>query len=172
MTTALKAVAGPAWTWGDRIRKVRREIARVSQGNMAQMIGVNTATLSSWEGNRATPHRLVAEPLAQQIEEMFPGRVTAAWLLGQEDNGPHPGRTADGNREPNYLDLIENLLPRMDSNHQPPGGSITPGQTAILRSVSTSYPTRQTYSRQSNLRVQPFRSQLVVQDLATGRVAR
>jgi hypothetical protein len=117
---------------------------------MAHRLGVNTATLSSWEGNRATPHRTVAERLAHKMEELFPGKVTAAWLLGQEPGDPEasPVGTAGITRDPNYVDLIENpWLPRMDSNHQPPDGSVLAGQSPEVLSVSRSRQIRQLEDR-------------------------
>lgn len=130
MNTAYALAVGPAWTWGDRLRKVRRDIAGISQGDLAALLGVNTATLSSWEGNRATPHRMVAESLANRIEELFPGRVTAAWLLGVE---PQPGhsRSVGEDDEPNFIQLSEGWLPRMDSNHQPCDWRSNAAKTAV-----------------------------------------
>ena len=122
-TAAVRAV-GPAWSFGDKLRKVRRDIAGMSQTQMADLLAVNPATYSAWEGGRAKPQPRVAEALAQRLEVRFAGQVSAAWLLGY-----HPV-TAYSQGSPTYLWLIGEepagqshdvgLLPRMDSNHQPP----------------------------------------------------
>jgi DNA-binding XRE family transcriptional regulator len=131
---------GPAWTWGDRIRKVRRDIAKVSQEGMAEVIGVNVATLSSWEGNRAQPYLRLAERIARRVEELFPDKVSAAWLLGQGADDPVPVERpvqARASGEPTYVDLTELAwLPRMDSNHQPPDCCPRAGQRAGCGHVS------------------------------------
>ena len=101
MTAASSAdQAGPEWDWADRLRKIRRTIACVSQGEMATMLGVKPATYSAWEGGRNHPPMRLAFQVAQRIEQCFPGRVTATWVLGLDT-------------------LTGGSLPRMDSNHQP-----------------------------------------------------
>ena len=112
------ATIGPQWSFGDKLRKIRREVARVSQADMAKILEVNPATYSAWEGGRSKPPKRLAEVVAGRIEGRFPGRVSAAWVLGY-----HP---AGKGGEPSYLALVgeqgseeEGLLPRMDSNHQP-----------------------------------------------------
>ena len=92
--------AGPTWDWADRLRKIRRSVACMSQAQMAALVGVKPPTYSAWEGGRNQPSLRTAYTVAQIIEQSFPGRVTAAWVLG-----------FDAGSEP--------LLPRMDSNHQP-----------------------------------------------------
>ena len=91
-------VIGPRWDWGDRLRKIRRSIAHANQLQMAEIVGVRPATYSAWEGGRNEPSLTVARAIAERLERTYPGQVTAAWVLGAETR-----------------------LPRMDSNHQPPG---------------------------------------------------
>ena len=95
--------AGPTWDWADRLRKIRRSVAGMSQAQMAALVGVKPPTYSAWEGGRNQPSLRTAYTVAQIIEQTFPGKVSAGWVLG--------------------LDAIdaasESLLPRMDSNHQP-----------------------------------------------------
>jgi DNA-binding XRE family transcriptional regulator len=115
---------GPAWDWCDRMRKIRRDIAHMSQEQMAELLEMRAATYSAWEGGRAKPHRKLAERVALRIEERFAGQVSAAWVLGYRIGDPTPGPAS-------YLHLIgedDDLLPRMDSNHQPCGQRFDAGQ--------------------------------------------
>ncbi len=121
---------------------------------MAEMIGVNTATLSSWEGNRAQPYLRLAERIARQLEGLFPDRVSAAWLLGQGADEPVPVERpvqARVSGEPTYVDLAElTWLPRMDSNHQPPDCCPAAVQRARSRHVigsTLSYRSEREHSR-------------------------
>lgn len=87
------------WDWSDRIRKVRR-VAGLSQREMARLAGVRPSTWSAWEAGRNAPRdgeaRRVAGALAGALA------VSPQWLLGLPDQ------------------QLYALLPRMDSNHQPP----------------------------------------------------
>lgn len=98
-----RTCVGPQWSLGDRLRKVRRDVAGISQAEMAELLEVPTPTYGTWEGNRALPNRRVAEWVARRVEETFPGQVSASWVLGLDTIGAG----------------TEVLLPRMDSNHQP-----------------------------------------------------
>lgn len=103
MTVTVGLDVGPQWDWGDRLRKIRRSIADVSQSEMARIVGVKTPTYGAWESGRNQPGYKLALQVARRLEAKFPGQVTAAWVLGQA------------------VDLHESaMLPRMDSNHQPP----------------------------------------------------
>ena len=88
------------WDWADRIRKVRR-VAGLTQADMARVAGVRAATWSAWESGRNIPVPDTAERVADRIAARFP--VSADWLLG---------------RQPDLQ--LSVLLPRMESNHQPP----------------------------------------------------
>ena len=113
MTTTLIAgpVVGPRWEWGDRMRKIRRSVANLSQPQMAAMIGIRATTYAAWEAGRTQPSYRIAQAVAQRIESQYPDRVSAAWVLGVG------GETADEEILP--LAVNHKLLPRMDSNHQP-----------------------------------------------------
>ena len=102
--TAANSVVGPVWDWADRLRKIRRTVACVSQADMAALLGVKPATYSAWEGGRHEPPMRVAFDVARRLEQHFPGRITAAWVLGLDSEDSES----------------RGLLPRMDSNHQPP----------------------------------------------------
>ena len=112
---------GPQWSWGDRLRKVRRDVAGLGQSDMAALVGVPTPTYGTWEADRATPQQMVMELVASRIAAKFPERVSAAWLMGYGADNPTPPDGAG--RTDAYLYLIgeheEAPLPRMDSNHQP-----------------------------------------------------
>ena len=98
-------IVGPQWDWGDRMRKIRRSVAMLSQSEMAKLLGVKTPTYGAWEGGRNAPSLTLAYRVAKILEDAYPGRVSAGWVLGLDS-----------------IDAAsEALLPRMDSNHQPCG---------------------------------------------------
>lgn len=76
------------WTFGDRIRKIRRAV-NVSQGEFADAIGRTRESLSTWESGRIdAPRDVVA--IAKRIELAY--GVPASWTLGLETkNAPGPG---------------------------------------------------------------------------------
>ena len=94
----------PTWSFGDRIRKAR-DIADLNQHDFAAAIGVPDGSLANWETDRSKPRDIVA--VAKRVEMLT--RIPAAWMLGVDDTNPPPDG-GDGGL----------LLPRMDSNHQPP----------------------------------------------------
>jgi len=77
-----RATYVPRWTWGDRVRKVRRDL-KLEQEQFARMIGVTQKTLASWETGARTPRDSVA--LAQTIEAQT--GVPAIWMLGLDEPG-------------------------------------------------------------------------------------
>ena len=97
-------IVGPQWNWGDRMRKIRRSVAKLSQEDMASLLGVKTPTYGAWEGGRNEPTLKLAYKVAHILEDAYPGQVSAGWVLGLDT-----------------IDAEQALLPRMDSNHQPPG---------------------------------------------------
>lgn len=105
MTTAVSTSANPEFDFSDRLRKVRRTVAKMTQTEMAAELNVTRARYEAWESGRNTPEDIVA--VAKRIEFRWRGQVTAAWMLGVDDTPPSPPA---GEQE----------LPRMDSNHQPP----------------------------------------------------
>jgi transcriptional regulator with XRE-family HTH domain len=79
----------PAWTLGDRLRKVRRD-AGYSAKDFAQVLGVNVSSLAHYETDRARPRDLV--DLAQRVQAVT--GVPASWVLGLDDTcstEPRPG---------------------------------------------------------------------------------
>jgi DNA-binding XRE family transcriptional regulator len=101
------------WEFGDRIRKVRRRIAHMSQTEMAVTLGVSQKVYATWEAGRSEPGDIVG--IAKRVQERWPGRVTAAWMLGiGELIPPNPPRSGASSNAGAGL-----LLPRLDSNQEP-----------------------------------------------------
>jgi DNA-binding XRE family transcriptional regulator len=118
-----EAVVGPQWSWGDRLRKIRR-VAGMQQADMAFLVGVPTQTFGTWEANRALPQRMVMELVSSKIAARFPKTVSAAWLMGYGADGPLPttphGEVSGPDAQLYVIGKHEEpSLPRMDSNHQP-----------------------------------------------------
>lgn len=90
------------WTFGDRIRKIRRAVG-ADQGQFANTLGETRESLSAWESGRVAQPRNVVT-IAKRIELAY--GVPAGWVLGLEN--PHPGDPDRGIK-----------LPRLDSNQQP-----------------------------------------------------
>jgi transcriptional regulator with XRE-family HTH domain len=82
-TTTTPAI--PAWTFGDRLRKARRQ-AGLEQAQLAKKLGVSTASVSGWEADTNKPRRLMA--VAQQVAEVT--GVDQLWLLGLTDGNNDP----------------------------------------------------------------------------------
>lgn len=58
MTTAQQTGMIPSWTLGDRLRKAR-EVAGISQAELARAIAVSRNTVSNAEGGRVAPRQIV-----------------------------------------------------------------------------------------------------------------
>lgn len=94
MSTATESYANPDWDFSDRIRKVRRSVARMTQEEMAGELGVTQKAYAAWETGRNKPDDIVA--VAKRIAFRWRGQVTASWVLGVEDQdgrGPDDGGT-------------------------------------------------------------------------------
>lgn len=95
------------WTFGDRIRKIRRAV-NASQGDFAATLGETRESLSTWESGRVShPRNVVA--IAKRIELAY--GVPATWTLGLETKKPGPDgpgsyTTRDSNPEPADLASI------------------------------------------------------------------
>lgn len=75
----------PEWTFAERLRKGRRD-ARLSQSEMASLLGVKESTFSAWETGRNTPD--IAE-LAPRLEEIT--GVSRMFYIGWTIGNPTPG---------------------------------------------------------------------------------
>ena len=80
------AMQVPEWTFGDRIRKIRRE-AGLSQGEFADRIERGVKSIAAWESGKNEPGDVVT--VAKRIQATF--GVRADWTLGLMDGHPTPG---------------------------------------------------------------------------------
>ena len=97
MTTAVDTPANPEFDFSDRLRKVRRTVARMTQSEMAAELDVTRPRYEAWESGRNVPDDIVA--IAKRVAFRWPGRVTASWMLGVDSDsgrgdGPDGGSTA------------------------------------------------------------------------------
>lgn len=84
----------PVLKIGDRLRVVRREyLNRISQQEMADLLGVPRERYSQWESGNSEPRPADGRRIAQLIEARV--GVSAAWLLGVQENDA-PGPLGDG----------------------------------------------------------------------------
>ncbi len=100
-------MAALQWTFGDRLRKVRR-VFNLSQQDLADTLHVSAASVAAWEVGLNTPRGVV--DVAKRIEASF--GVPASWLLGLNVTTPGPDGPGGGDGA---------SLPRLDSNQQPFG---------------------------------------------------
>ena len=68
----------PDWSFGDRLRKARRDIADLSQQEMADRLDVTQRALASWESGRTAPRDM--QFIADKVEALT--GVSAAWIAG------------------------------------------------------------------------------------------
>ena len=97
----------PQWTFGDRLRKVRRERG-LSQERAAKALGVTSPQIAAWESGANNPRDVVS--IAKRMELAF--NVPTEWVLGLEMRTAPPGpggpngaaggsyAITDSNREP------------------------------------------------------------------------
>jgi DNA-binding XRE family transcriptional regulator len=95
MTVSTGSYHNPQFEFCDRIRKVRREVAHLTQKDMAAELGVNLKAYEAWESGRNRPDDIVA--VAKRIALRWRG-ITAGWILGVDDTPP---TTPDGEGHPN-----------------------------------------------------------------------
>ncbi|OZF33354.1 hypothetical protein CH296_11030 [Rhodococcus sp. 14-2496-1d] len=94
MSIAPEGDVNPEFDFADRLRKIRRSVAGLTQAEMADELGVSQKAYSAWEAGRNTPTNLVA--IAKRAEMRWRGRVTAAWILGVDEKNPRPDGGPDG----------------------------------------------------------------------------
>ncbi len=95
-STAHERPAGPwvpEWSFGDRLRKVRRETGMTQRG-FAALLGVPEPRYAAWEADRATPSNVVAVAKTAQLATGVP----ASWLLGVDIDPERPRQ--DSNLQP------------------------------------------------------------------------
>lgn len=71
------------WTFGDRLRKIRRTMG-LSSRDFAARVGVTHSSLSQYETDRMQPRDIV--DFARRVEGI--SGVPAAWLLGLDEEAP------------------------------------------------------------------------------------
>ena len=75
----------PQLKMGDRLRVVRREyLGKMSQAEMAALLGVPRERYSQWESGGHEPRPADARRIANALERHT--GVSAAWILGVKDN--------------------------------------------------------------------------------------
>ena len=72
---------------GERLRTFRQR-KRLTQGELAKIIGVTRQTIAKWENNERVPDALMAKKLAKEL------RITADELLGKDENVTMPSKFA------------------------------------------------------------------------------
>lgn len=109
----------PEWSVADRLRKIRREVARLDQGEFAAAIGVKADRYGAWESGRNGVPSDILVPLAKRIEAVT--GVPAEWTVGLMDGTPPDGGGGGGlEAEPISRNRLgRGALPRLDSNQQP-----------------------------------------------------
>lgn len=75
----------PEWTFGDRIRKIRRDVG-LTQGEFAERIGRGAKAVAAWESGKSQPEDVVA--VAKRIQLTM--GVPAEWTLGLRDSTISP----------------------------------------------------------------------------------
>ena len=93
MTVAVGEYENPRFEFSDRLRKVRRDVAQMTQEQMAAELGVTRKAYEAWESGRNIPGDIVA--VAKRIAMRWRG-VTAAWVLGVDDESPIPPGPSGG----------------------------------------------------------------------------
>lgn len=78
----MSTMSVPTWTFGDRVRKIRREM-HLTQEAFAEAIGHGEKAVASWESGRTQPENIVE--VAREIEKAF--GIPAVWLLGFDAPG-------------------------------------------------------------------------------------
>jgi transcriptional regulator with XRE-family HTH domain len=124
MTTQAVGEVGaikPDWTWGDKVRKVRR-IVGLSQKEFADRIDVKAPTVAAWETSDAVEPPKGAIAAAKRMHLAF--NIDTAWLLGLEDERPTPGPGPGGGLAKSgstrgYRQNVKDLRPRKSGSSVP-----------------------------------------------------
>lgn len=90
MDNTVRQIVIPQLKMGDRLRVVRREyLGKLSQAEMAALLGVPRERYSQWESGGHEPKPADARQIAVFLERHT--GVSAAWILGVKDNSAAPG---------------------------------------------------------------------------------
>ena len=113
MSTNPVTLAELDWTFGDRLRKIRRVVG-ASQADFASALSQGRHSLAAWESCLNEPRNPVA--IAKRIELAY--GIPATWTLGLETQRPGPSgpgqsyTTRDSNPEPADLGSEDELAAR------------------------------------------------------------
>ena len=110
MTVAMDGYSNPIFDFCDRLRKVRREVAHMTQKEMAHELQVGDKAYEAWEAGRNKPSADDLITVAKLIADHWPG-VTASWVLGVED--PTPPKPPGGRIHP--LFGVEKTAPKKNN---------------------------------------------------------
>lgn len=122
--------AEPAATFGDRLAAAR-EAAGLSQGDLAERLGVRVKTLRGWENDLAEPRANRLQVLAGLLD------VSMVWLLTGEGEGvPPPGLPvastdlaalrSDLARLRQHAEALVNAIGALEDRIRKAGGATTP----------------------------------------------
>ena len=75
----------PQWSFGDRLRKARREYTSFTQGEMAERLEVTLKAYSSWEAGQSNGPRDIAST-AVKLERIT--GIPKSWFIGWADDEP------------------------------------------------------------------------------------
>jgi transcriptional regulator with XRE-family HTH domain len=93
MDNTVKHIVIPQLKMGDRLRVVRREyLGKISQAEMGELLGVPRERYSQWESGGHEPRPPEARRIANYLQNLT--GVSAAWILGVNDDGSTPLRGA------------------------------------------------------------------------------
>lgn len=81
----------PIWTFGERVRKARREVG-LTQEAMAKQLGVGAPAYAAWESGRNMPANL--PDVVVRLERI--SGVPRSWFLGWADESPRPDGPGGG----------------------------------------------------------------------------
>lgn len=92
----------PSWTFADRLRKIRRDVAGLTQADFAATLELPKDRYANWEFGRGYPRNLLA--VAKRIELAY--SVPAKWTLGMEPEKTTPTREADETKTRVLIDAL------------------------------------------------------------------
>lgn len=74
----------PVWTWGDRVRKARRDLG-LTQAEFAELTGYTDKAIAAWESGRNTPNVAVISLVLERATG-----IDRLWWIGWTDESPPP----------------------------------------------------------------------------------
>lgn len=96
----------PAWSFADKMRKIRRDVLKMEQAEFADQLGVTRQAYAAWESGRNEPRSILA--VAKKVELL--SRVPAAWLLGVGAHSVSPVTSAEYLQPERHLVVVDALV--------------------------------------------------------------